>query len=69
MQNVHWNIIGSLDLVETLTLILTHLYGSVTMASAFALTNSNVTTSPSVLKKNQMVYPWEIARPKLQVIL
>lgn len=41
------------DLVETLSLNWTHLHGSVMMASAFALTNSNVTTSPSVLKKNK----------------
>lgn len=38
------------DLVETLTLNLTYLHGSVMMASE--LSSSNVTTSPLALKRN-----------------
>lgn len=59
------------DLVETLSLNWTHLHGSVMMASAFALTNSNVTTSPSVLKKkvNHMVFPFGDCKAKSEAIL
>ena len=51
------------ELVETLTLSLTLLHTSVKMAGA--LPSSNVTTSPSVLKKMiQIVYPFGNCKPK-----
>lgn len=60
MQNVHWNIIGFLGFGWNFV-HLTHPPGSVMMASAFTLTNSNVITSPSVLKKkNQILSFWRM---------
>lgn len=68
MQNVHWNIIGFLGFGWNFV-HLTHPPGSVMMASAFTLTNSNVITSPSVLKKKKSDFILlENARPKQQVI-